>query len=270
MLDLISLAMWTDSTRCITYMLGNSNSRMIFDFLGVKEQHHYLSHFFRNNSRANLDSLLKISLWHMEKFDYLLERMKSFSDSNGRLLDHSVVLFGSGMGHSDSHTGQRIPTVLAGNAAGRLKTGRYLRYANNSAVSRLHRGLLDLFEVSAPEGHPVNAEGSLAGLDGGEFGAYREPPFRTWVKVDGGKVRVQGRLRLSSNLDEANLFFVDVVGEPPVRIKIGFRNFQQFEMPFFCGTPVELAGNGGKYGSQVVINEVTSLKSLAGLKPRTR
>ena len=39
---------WTDSTRCITYMLGNSNSRMIFDFLGIKEQHHYLSHFFRN------------------------------------------------------------------------------------------------------------------------------------------------------------------------------------------------------------------------------
>ena len=45
MIDLIALALWTDSTRCATYMLGNSNSRMIFDFLGVKEQHHYLSHF---------------------------------------------------------------------------------------------------------------------------------------------------------------------------------------------------------------------------------
>ena len=40
-------------------MLGNSNSRMIFDFLGIKEQHHYLSHFFRNFSRENIDALLK-------------------------------------------------------------------------------------------------------------------------------------------------------------------------------------------------------------------
>ena len=49
MLDLISLALWTDSTRCVSYMLGNSNSRMIFDFLGIKEQHHYLSHFFETS-----------------------------------------------------------------------------------------------------------------------------------------------------------------------------------------------------------------------------
>ena len=77
MLDIMAMALWTDSTRCITYMLGNSNSRMIFDFLGIKKQHHYLSHFFRNFSRSNIDSLLKISLWHMEKFDRLLTRLKS-------------------------------------------------------------------------------------------------------------------------------------------------------------------------------------------------
>ncbi|MCM8531953.1 MAG: DUF1552 domain-containing protein, partial [Lentisphaeraceae bacterium] len=63
MLDLIALALWTDSTRCISYMLGNSNSRMVFDFLGITEQHHYLSHFFRNFTRENIDSLLKISKW---------------------------------------------------------------------------------------------------------------------------------------------------------------------------------------------------------------
>jgi hypothetical protein len=45
MLDVMAMALWTDSTRCISYMLGNSNSRMVFDFLGIKKQHHYLSHF---------------------------------------------------------------------------------------------------------------------------------------------------------------------------------------------------------------------------------
>ena len=98
MLDLIALALWTDSTRCITYMLGNSNSRMVFDFLGIQQQHHYLSHFFRNFSRENLDALLKISAWHMEKFDYLLTKLKSYQDHSGTLLDHTLVLYGSGMG----------------------------------------------------------------------------------------------------------------------------------------------------------------------------
>ncbi|MEO0415915.1 MAG: DUF1552 domain-containing protein, partial [Verrucomicrobiota bacterium] len=147
MLDLIAMAMWTDQTRCISYMLGNSNSRMIFDFLGVKEQHHYLSHFFRNFSRENLDGLLKISLWHMEKFDYLLNRMKSYQDQNGSLLDNSIVLFGSGMGHSDNHTAQRIPIVLAGKGGGKLKTGRYLRYSKNCDLSRLHLSLMQQFGI---------------------------------------------------------------------------------------------------------------------------
>ena len=98
MLDLIAVSLWTDSTRCVSYMLGNSNSRMIFDFLGISEQHHYLSHFFRNFSRPNLDALLKISLWHMEKFDSLMNRLKGFSDHSGRLLDHCVVLLVQGWG----------------------------------------------------------------------------------------------------------------------------------------------------------------------------
>lgn len=51
MSDLVALALWTDSTRCASYMLGNDNSRLIFDFLGIREQHSYLSHFFRNFSR---------------------------------------------------------------------------------------------------------------------------------------------------------------------------------------------------------------------------
>ncbi|MEM7603346.1 MAG: DUF1552 domain-containing protein, partial [Verrucomicrobiota bacterium] len=74
MLELMALALWTDSTRCATYMLGNSNSRLVFDFLGISEQHHYLSHFFRNFSKENVEALMKISLWHMEKFDSLLTK----------------------------------------------------------------------------------------------------------------------------------------------------------------------------------------------------
>lgn len=265
MLDLIALAMWTDSTRCITYMLGNSNSRMVFDFLGVKEQHHYLSHFFRNFSRSNLDGLLKISLWHMEKFDYLLTRMKSFKDHNGTLLDHSVVLFGSGMGHSDNHTVKRVPIVLAGQGGGMLKTGRYVRYSDNQELGRLHLSLLKKFGVETESFAGSSAE--LSGLDGSDFSPWKEHPFESWVKVNGSEISVQGRIRMSDNLDEAKLFFIDVENKPSVRIEVGFGDFHNFNIAYHCGTPVKMIGTGQTIGDQHKITKVKSLNSLFGKKP---
>ncbi|MGY8639815.1 MAG: DUF1552 domain-containing protein [Verrucomicrobiales bacterium] len=269
MLDLVALAMWTDQTRCISYMLGNSNSRMIFDFLGVTEQHHYLSHFFRNFSRHNIDGLLKISLWHMEKFDYLLTKLKSYKDHNGTLLDNSIVLFGSGMGHSDNHTAQRIPIVLAGNGGGRLKTGRYLRYSENQDLSRLHLTLMQQFGVDIPSyGEATEA---LPGLDGGEFDQFEERPFDSWTKVEGGKLTVQGRLRMSENLDEAKVFYMDVAGQDSVRIEIEFRDFHSFNFPYHVGTPITLTGTVSEKNGRQVMSKISTLKSVFGnSKPGTR
>ncbi|MEM7146322.1 MAG: DUF1552 domain-containing protein [Verrucomicrobiota bacterium] len=269
MIDLIALALWTDSTRCASYMLGNSNSRMVFDFLGITQQHHYLSHFFRNFSRSNIDALLKISLWHMEKFDYLLTKLKSYKDQHGTLLDHSIVLFGSGMGHSDNHTAQRIPIVLAGQGGGLLKTGRYLRYSENQELGRLHLALLKKFGVDA--GSFANASTPLPGLDGGAFDEYRERPFDTWMKRANGKITVQGRLRMSDNLDEAKIFYIDVAGERPVRIEVTFRDFHDFNLPYHVGTPIVLSGNAGDQAGTPLITKISDLKSLFGKSnPGTR
>ena len=262
MIDLIALALWTDSTRCATYMLGNSNSRMVFDFLGITEQHHYLSHFFRNFSRSNIDSLLKISLWHMEKFDYLLTRMKSYKDQNGSLLDHSVVLFGSGMGHSDNHTAQRVPTILAGNGGGMLKTGRYMRFSENQQLGNLHLSLLQGFGV--PVDSYASSSAPLQGLDGGAFNEYRERPFDTWIKLSSGKISVQGRLVMSENLDEAKTFYVEVDGKEPVRVDVSFRDFHDFNLAYHVGTPIILTGNREEKNGQLLMTKVSELKSIFG------
>ncbi|MEM1224333.1 MAG: DUF1552 domain-containing protein [Planctomycetota bacterium] len=267
MIDLIALALWTDSTRCVTYMLGNSNSRMVFDFLGIREQHHYLSHFFRNFSRQNLDALLKISLWHMEKFDYLLTRMKSLTDHNGSLLDHTVVLYGSGMGHSDNHTATRIPIVLAG-GKDVLKTGRYVRYAQNQQVGRLHLTLLKHFGVDVNSF--AGSSDTLGGLDGSDYEPYRERSFESWVRKRGDKIEVQGRLRLSDDLDEAKVFFVDVDERTSVRVEVSFRDFHDFNLAYHCGTPVTLVGTGTEKGGQLLMTKLTELHSLFGKKPGTQ
>jgi hypothetical protein len=243
-------------------MLGNSNSRMVFDFLGIRKQHHYLSHFFRNFSRENIDALLKISLWHMEKFDYLLTKLKSYKDQNGSLLDHSVVLFGSGMGHSDNHTAQRIPIILAGKGGGKLKTGRYLRYSKNQELGRLHLSLLQKFGVDSESF--ANSSAPLPGLGGGEFDEFQERPFESWVKFGQGKLTVQGRLRMSDNLDEAKVFYIDVAGKESVRIEVTFRDFHGFNLAYHVGTPITLSGNTSERNGRVVLTKVNELKSLFG------
>ena len=262
MLDVITMALWTDSTRCISYMLGNSNSRLIFDFLGIDRQHHYLSHFFRNFSRSNIDALLKISLWHMEKFDSLLTRLKGIREGEGSLLDRCVVLFGSGMGHSDNHTAQRIPVVLAGQGGGMLKTGRYLRYCQNQELGRVHLTLMQKFGVDVES--YSNASAPLPGLDGGAFDEFRERPFESWVTKGQGTITAQGRLRMSDNLDEAKVFYIDVEGKPSVRIEVSFGDFHRFNLAYHVGTPIKLSGNSGEKNGQVVITKVTGLTSLFG------
>lgn len=268
MIDLIALALWTDSTRCVTYMLGNSNSRMIFDFLGIKEQHHYLSHFFRNFSRQNLDSLLRISLWHMEKFDYLMNRLKSYRDQNGSLLDNSVVLYGSGMGHSDNHTVTRVPIILAGGGGGMLKTGRYIRYSENQELGRLHLALLQGFGVEAESF--AGCDKVLPGLRDSAFEAYQERTFESWVSNDGKTIEVQGRLRLSEDLNEARIFYVDVNDVSAVRVDVEFRDFHHFNLAYHCGTPIRLKGTGTDKGGQLTITRIADLQSLFGRKPGTQ
>jgi hypothetical protein len=256
--------LWTDSTRCVSYMLGNDNSRLIFDFLGIQEQHHYLSHFFRNFSRNNMDSLLKISLWHMEKFAYLLTRLKSYKDDQGTLLQHSIVLFGAGMGHSDNHTATRIPTVLAGQGGGVLKTGRYVRFARNQELSNLHLALLQKFGVE--EGSFAGANSALSGLDGSAYEAYVEPSFASWVKREGHQISMQGRLRMSDNLDEAKIFYVDIEDQPSVKLELDFRDFHRFNVAYYCGLPVKLVGDGSDSAGTLLITKIRSLESVFGEK----
>lgn len=262
MLDLITLALWTDQSRCVTYMLGNSNSRMIFDFLGIHKQHHYLSHFFRNFSRENLDSLLKISLWHMQKFDYLLERMKSFKDQHGTLLDNTLVLYGSGMGHSDNHTVTRIPIILAG-GKGLIKTGRYVRYAENQPLARLHLSLLEKFGIETKE--YAQSSTLLTGLDASDYAPWKEQAFDSWAKIQGNRFEVRGRLRMSDNLDEAKLFYLDMQGQESVMLEVNFQDFHRYNVAYHCGTPVTLVGTGNI--EQRKVTKIESLESVFGHKP---
>lgn len=123
MLDLIVLAWQTDSTRVATLMFSQAFGRS-YPEIGVPENHHEMSHHQWNPDK--LAKVARINTYHTAQFAHFLHRLAGTREGDGTLLDHSLVLYGSGMGDGDRHDHQNLPTILAGHAGG-LRTGRYVK-----------------------------------------------------------------------------------------------------------------------------------------------
>ena len=141
MFDLQVLALQADLTRVITFQLARETSTRTYPEIGVPEAHHPTSH--HANSPDKLAKLAMINAYHVSLFAYYLEKLKSTADGNGSLLDHSMILYGSGMGNPDVHDHVNLPIVVAGGGAGKLKGSRHIKYAEPAPLANLHLTLLE-------------------------------------------------------------------------------------------------------------------------------
>ena len=141
MFDLQVLAMQGDITRVITFQLARETSNRTYPEIGVPDPHHPTSH--HANDPLKLEKLAKINAFHVSLFGYYLERLSSAMDGAGTLLDHSVLLCGSGMGNPDIHDHLNLPILVAGGGAGGLTGGRHIRYKEPEPLANLHITLLD-------------------------------------------------------------------------------------------------------------------------------
>jgi hypothetical protein len=141
MFDLMALAYQADITRIATFMMAREVSYRTFPMLGFSESFHPASH--HQNDPARLENLTKINTFHVSLLAHFLERLKSTPDGDGNLLDHSLILYGSGMSNSNVHNHSPLPILVAGGAAGRLKGGRHLKYPENTPMANLLLSILD-------------------------------------------------------------------------------------------------------------------------------
>lgn len=141
MFDLQVLAMQADMTRIMTFQLARETSSRTYPELGFSEGHHATSH--HANNPAKVANLAKINAYHVSLFGYYLDRLKATADGDGTLLDHSLILFGSGMGNPDIHNHVDLPIVVAGGGAGTHRGGRHVRYAQPTPLANLHLTMLD-------------------------------------------------------------------------------------------------------------------------------
>ncbi len=141
MFDLQALALQGDITRVITFQLARETSNRTYPEIGVPDPHHPTSH--HANDPLKLEKLAKINAFHVSLFGYYLEKLSSTPDGDGSLLDHCVLLCGSGMGNPDIHDHLNLPILVAGGAAGRLRGGRHIEYKEPAPLANLHLTLLD-------------------------------------------------------------------------------------------------------------------------------
>ena len=141
MFDLMALAFQADITRISTFMMAREVSYRTFPMLGISEGFHPASH--HQNDPARLENLNKITTYHVELLSHFLARLKATPDGDGTLLDHSLILYGSGMSNSNVHNHSPLPVLVAGGAAGRMKGGRHLKYPEETPMANLLLSILN-------------------------------------------------------------------------------------------------------------------------------
>jgi len=145
MLDLQLVAMQSDLTRVITFMLGKEQSARPYPQIGVPEAHHPLSH--HNDQPELIERMSRINRYHAELFAKYLEKLRATPDGDGNLLDNMTILYGSGISNSTRHSGDNLPLLVMGGGAGTLRGGQHLHYEGEPGMANLLVTLMDKMGV---------------------------------------------------------------------------------------------------------------------------
>jgi hypothetical protein len=148
MFDLLALAWSADLTRVGTLMIAKEVSNAVYPASGINDPFHNLSH--HSEVPANIERYARLNAYHTSTtLAYFLGKLRDTPDGDGNLLDHSLVLYGSGMSNSNQHDHEPLPTLVAGGASGALAGGRHIRTGAGTPFSNLLVALLDKLGVEA-------------------------------------------------------------------------------------------------------------------------
>ena len=145
MFDLMVAAFQTDQTRIATFMIGREGSGRVYREINISDAHHPLTHH-RNNPDM-IEKVAEINKYHMDQFAYFLGKLKATRDGDGTLLDHSMIVYGSGLSDGNRHQHDHLPVVLAGHGAGSIKPGRHVVYPAETPMANLYVSMLDRMGV---------------------------------------------------------------------------------------------------------------------------
>jgi hypothetical protein len=96
MMDILLLALWSDTTRISAFMTADAQTNEDYSFVsGVKGGFHSISHHAEEPVRKK--QYESCVTWHVEQVAYFLKRLKTLDEGGTSLLDNSMVT-GCGIG----------------------------------------------------------------------------------------------------------------------------------------------------------------------------
>jgi len=145
MFDLLALAFQADLTRVFTFMMAREVSQRTYPNLGVTEPHHSISH--HGNRPASIDGHAKVNTYHVQLFARFVDRLRATPDGDGSLLDHALLVYGSGMSDGNGHTGAPLPLAIVGGGAGRVRGNRHVLMPAGTPMANLLLAVSQAFGV---------------------------------------------------------------------------------------------------------------------------
>lgn len=143
--DLMVLGLQSDQTRIMTLMLAREGSNRPYREIGISDGHHGLTHHL--NKADWIEKIRQINEYHVKQYAWFLQRLDSIKDGDGSLLDHSLVVYGSGLSDGNRHTHHDLPVVVAGSGNGQLRNGRHVRYPKETPMANLYLSMLEMVDV---------------------------------------------------------------------------------------------------------------------------
>jgi hypothetical protein len=154
MFDLAAAAFASDTTRVFSFMMSRELSQRTYPQIGVTEQHHSVSH--HQNKPDKMAQVVKINSYYVRLYVKFLEKLRTTPDGDGSVLDHSLLVYGAGMGDSNGHASDPLPMVLIGGGVG--KGDRHVELPVRTPVGNLWRNVAGKF------GQPVEQFGDSTGI----------------------------------------------------------------------------------------------------------
>ncbi len=145
--DLMVLAFQTDQTRVASFMVGNAGSNRAYKEIDVAEGHHSLSH--HGNDPNKEAQISRINSFHAAQFAYFLAKLEGVAEGDETLLDHSLILYGSGISDGNRHNHDDLPVALFGRAGGLVKSGQHIVFGTETPMCNLYMTYLSI--LGTPE-----------------------------------------------------------------------------------------------------------------------
>jgi hypothetical protein len=151
MFDLQLVALQADVTRVTTFMMSRELNNRTYPQIGVPDQHHSVSHHQYNP--VQMAKHQKINTYHVKLWAGYVDKLAKTQDGDGSLLDHTMMMYGSGMGDGNVHSHDPISVLLVGGANGQIKGGRHIQSEKGTPLANL---LLTMMELA---GSPIDSIG---------------------------------------------------------------------------------------------------------------